>query len=379
VSEYQRYEFQAVDRLLTRDEQQTLRRYSSRATITPSSFVVDYSWGSFKGDVAVWMSKYFDAFQYCSNWGSRELMLRLPLEVLPMAAAEPYCAGERASALRSGEYVVLAFRSEDDGGGEWIDEDQDTLATLLPIREELASGDLRALYLAWLACAQAGELGDEVLEPPCPPGLGALTPPLDAFADFLRIDRDLIDVAATANPTLEHPDDAAIEEWVSAMPDPEKASILVRLLRGPAAHVRAGLLRRFGEWCSQVPGRSAPQPRTIGEILSGSRARAEQRRRREAELADRERARRERLAAEERERVLLRLAGREEEAWQQVDDLLATRQPKRYDEAIALLKDLRYVCARAGRSGEAQARIVRLREVHARKPSLLARFRKAEL
>jgi len=379
VAEFQLYEFQAVDRPLTRDEQQELRRYSSRATITSSRFVVDYSWGSFKGDVAEWMSKYFDAFLYCANWGSRELIFRLPIDVLPTSAVEPYCAGERASAWRSGKYVVLAFRSEDDSGGEWIDEDQDTLAILLPIREELASGDLRALYLAWLSRVQAGELGDEVLEPPCPPGLGALTPPLDAFAEFLRIDRDLIDAAASGSPDLEHLDDAAIEEWVSALPAPEKASILVRLLRGPAAHVRAGLLRRYGEWCSQAPGRSAPQPRTTGEILSASRERAEQRCRREAELAARDRARRERLAAEERERVLLRLAGMEEEAWHQVDELLATRQPKRYDEAIALLKDLRDVCARAGRSGEAEARIGQLREVHARKPSLLARFRKAEL
>jgi hypothetical protein len=80
-------------------------------------------------------------------------MLRLPRSVLPLETAEVYCAGDFASVRAQGEYVVLEFRSDDEGGGEWIDEDNDTLASLLPVRAELASGDLRALYLAWLGCA----------------------------------------------------------------------------------------------------------------------------------------------------------------------------------------------------------------------------------
>ncbi|HTP28128.1 MAG TPA: hypothetical protein VMK12_21045 [Anaeromyxobacteraceae bacterium] len=48
MSEYQYYEFQAIDRSLTAREQAALRNYSSRATITSSRFAVDYSWGDFK-------------------------------------------------------------------------------------------------------------------------------------------------------------------------------------------------------------------------------------------------------------------------------------------------------------------------------------------
>ena len=50
MSEYQYYEFQAIDRRLTEKEMQELRGYSSRARITPTSFVNEYSFGSFKGD-----------------------------------------------------------------------------------------------------------------------------------------------------------------------------------------------------------------------------------------------------------------------------------------------------------------------------------------
>ena len=55
MSEYQYYEFQAIDRPLTDEEMAELRSYSTRARITPTSFGNDYSWGSFKGDEDAWM------------------------------------------------------------------------------------------------------------------------------------------------------------------------------------------------------------------------------------------------------------------------------------------------------------------------------------
>jgi hypothetical protein len=64
MSEYQYYEFQAVDRCLTEKEINELRSLSSRADITTHSFINEYSWGSFKGDEDLWMEKYFDGFLY---------------------------------------------------------------------------------------------------------------------------------------------------------------------------------------------------------------------------------------------------------------------------------------------------------------------------
>jgi hypothetical protein len=62
MSEYQYYEFQALDRPLTQEQISELRAYSSRARITPSSFVNVYNWGDFKGNPVRWMEQYFDAF-----------------------------------------------------------------------------------------------------------------------------------------------------------------------------------------------------------------------------------------------------------------------------------------------------------------------------
>ena len=51
---------------------------TSSASLTPTSFVNTYHWGDFRGDPRQLMAKYFDAFLYLANWGTRHLMIRLP-------------------------------------------------------------------------------------------------------------------------------------------------------------------------------------------------------------------------------------------------------------------------------------------------------------
>ena len=378
MSEYQYYEFRAIDRPLTDNEQATLRRYSGRATITPTRFLNNYSYGSFKGNESEWTEKYFDAFLYLANWGTRKLMLRLPVSVLPMDSVSDYCAGDMVSARIAGEHIILEFRSEDeecDGG--WIDEDDDTLAGLVPMRAELASGDVRALYIAWLGSARLGELEDDDREPPCPPGLRELSHALEAFAALMRVDSDLIEAAAATSPDLIAIDGDAIRLWVSALPEVEKTLLIVRLVGGGEAHLRAELVRRFHHAYASKNLAPRTRLRTVGELLKAADTCAEQRRRHEAESAARENARRARADAEVREQHLTALAKREAAAWREVDALIATKQAKKYDEAVALLHDLRDVCARDGRQTNAAARVARLRAEHAKKPSFVERLRKA--
>ena len=105
MSEYQYYEFQAIERPLTKRHIRELRRYSTRASITSTRFVNHYEWGGFKGDPSAWMAKYFDAFLYVANWGTRELMLRFPRRVPDLATANHSCGGA-ASARSSGDFVI---------------------------------------------------------------------------------------------------------------------------------------------------------------------------------------------------------------------------------------------------------------------------------
>ena len=195
MSEYQYFEFQAIDRPLSKKEMAELRSYSTRARITPTSFVNDYNWGNFKGDAEVWMDKYFDAFLYLANWGTRILKLRLPDNRLSAKTARRYAVGGSAAARVKNGNVIFHFHSENEDSEDSV-ESEGLLASLVSVRSELAHGDLRALYLGWLLCAQSGELEPVDLSPPVPPGLAKLSGSQTSLVDFLRIDRTLIRVAA---------------------------------------------------------------------------------------------------------------------------------------------------------------------------------------
>jgi hypothetical protein len=77
MSEYQYYEFQAIDRPLDRAAQEALRSISSRARITATSFTNHYEWGDLKGDPRKFMERWFDLHLYLANWSTRRLMLRV--------------------------------------------------------------------------------------------------------------------------------------------------------------------------------------------------------------------------------------------------------------------------------------------------------------
>jgi hypothetical protein len=215
MSEYQYYEFQAVDRPLSQEEMTELRALSTRATITSTRFTNFYNWGNFRGDPAALVEQYFDAFVYVANWGSHQLMLRLPKRLLDAETVSHYCNDETLYVHEAGEHVIVTFNSEDEP--EWVDEEESEgwMAALLQLRSDLVAGDLRCLYIGWLAGLRAGMLDDELeedagdddimeveedeqdqpddddLEPPVPTGLGRLSAPLQSLADFLRVDKDL--------------------------------------------------------------------------------------------------------------------------------------------------------------------------------------------
>jgi hypothetical protein len=93
VSEYQYYEFRALDKRLT-PEQQRLRSLSSRAEISATRFTNEYSYGDFRGDPGRLLEEYFDAYLYAANWGTRELAFRLPRTLLDAETARRCCGEE---------------------------------------------------------------------------------------------------------------------------------------------------------------------------------------------------------------------------------------------------------------------------------------------
>lgn len=384
MSEYQYYEFQAIDRPLTEKEMDELRSHSSRAEITRTSFINEYQWGNFKGDADTWMERYFDAFFYYANWGTHVLKLRLPSKLLSADMVEQYCVGDSMFEKEKNGNTIISFESQDDSGEDW-EEHPPVLSSLIPIRAELARGDLRALYLGWLLCARNGEFDDENVEPPVPPNLGSLSASLQSLAEFLRIDEDLLEVAAQNSvhtPDKSH-DREAIQTWVSALPPAAKDKILVRVVADGDSHIQNELLARYfldlktrRQDAAEPQG---PRRRTVAELLAAAEKCMEERQRVAAAKAAQEKARREQQAALARTKHLDELAAREPKVWAEVGQYVGTKQPKQYDRAVTLLGDLRDLAARKGAGAEFTARLQELRAAHASKPSFIARLRDAGL
>lgn len=378
MSEYQYYEFAAIDRSLTEKEMDQLGKLSSRAEITPTSFTNVYQYGDFRGNPKKMMEKYFDFFLYLANWGSYHVMIRVPNWALDRRRLKPYLDGEVVSVHDAGDNLIVEFdANEEDSPGEWV-EGEGWLQALLPVRDAILAGDLRPFYLGWLRAAWQGAVDDDGVEPPVPPGLDKLDGPLKSFAEFLAIDVDLIAAAAQGNPEADTPTGPAhgdFAHWVAHIDAAQKDAWLVGLMEGEGPKVRLEVLRAFHtkvdkstayEASCANPGRTAAQLIAAAEPV------------REERLA-RERRRKEKAKLEARDKHLDELAGREPAAWREVDALLATTAYKKHEAAVTLLADLRDVAARRGRIDEAQQRIEQYRQRFARRHSILRRFRDAGL
>ncbi|GLZ14783.1 hypothetical protein Acsp04_50180 [Actinomadura sp. NBRC 104425] len=302
MSEYQYYEFLAVDQPLDERQQAEVRALSTRARITATSFANEYHWGDFRGDPSTLMARYYDAHLYYANWGTRRVMLRLPRKILSLEVAERYCVDPYVTASVSQENLVLDLTSEADPD-DWSEESESRLDAIIGVRAELAAGDRRPLYLAWLAAYGTWERNEDafsddhedVLEPSVPAGLRTLTGAQRALADFLCVDADLLKVAAQASPPLARPKDDArdLTDWIKNLPDRDKDELLRRVAQGQGAQVQMELMRQF-RGGHDGPGNGR---RTVAELLdAAAEFRNERERREEAERAA-EKARRERALA----------------------------------------------------------------------------------
>jgi len=377
VSEYQYYEFLALDRPLTSKQREELRQLSTRAEITATRFSNEYHWGSFRGDPQQMMAAYFDAFLYLANWGTRHLMFRVPRTVLDTELAGQYCYTDAASLIETDDYLIISLYADRDPDDYW-DETTGELGSMVAARSELLGGDHRLLYLAWLTGIQWDHVDDEDTEPPVPAGLADLSGALRAIADFLEIDEDLIAVAAEASPPLKEERAAGLADWIATLPAAEKDKLLTMVAEAEGQQVRALLLQRFR---ADSPTQNAPagSTRTAAQLWAAAGARKTVREEAEAQAR---RVEAERVAAAKAaayNKRLDHLAARTEAAWQEIADLIETKKPRDYDLAVSLLRDLSALARRDSDHDSFTARFLQLRSRHERKPSLQERFDKGGL
>jgi hypothetical protein len=280
MSEYQYYEFSAIDKPLTEAQMAALRERSTRATITPTSFANHYSWGNLKGDPLDWMRRYFDAHVYTANWCSCCLYLRVPADAIDARTLNEYLTQDTLTVDRGQAHLVLQWTlSESEDYDRFAQEDgSGWMARLLPLRDELLRGDLRALYLGWLAGVCCHEVADDAVEPPLPPGLSRLTAAQQSLAEFLDIDVDLVTAAGTAGqkmPADDVADAQAQYTWLAQWPADERTAVLKLLLDGCGQQAERQLKSAFLSWQrAQRPVVAVMKRRTVAELWSLSESAA---------------------------------------------------------------------------------------------------------
>lgn len=378
MSEYQYYEFQAIDRPLGTAEQAALRAISTRARITSTGFINTYEWGDLKADPIALLARYFDVFIYLANWRSRRFAMRIPRRLVDIDQLRRFSISDDVVSIElKGEHVVIDIFVDDVETEDW-DDGSGRLGGLAPLRAALIDGDHSLFLLLWLIEVEHGGLPDDAEAPVAGPG--RLPASIAALGDFLGVDPDLITAAFGASETTML-DDAPvshscdIEAAIRTLSEAERIAFLVRLHESNDPHLGAELRRRCAVGASGRRKRAGSDKRpTAGELRRAAEAIAARRAHEAAAKAAIEKRRREEAEAAERKRRLDAIAKRGEAAWREVEDQIELRNAGGYDRATVLLVDLAALADIAGRRADFERRTSQLAQRHERKGQFVRRL-----
>ncbi|MBI2267363.1 MAG: hypothetical protein HYU64_19720 [Armatimonadetes bacterium] len=378
MSEYQYYEFLAIDRPLTAKEISALRALSTRAHITPVSFTNEYHWGDFKGNPHDLMRRFFDAHVYVANWMTAIFMVRLPIEAIPKKTAEAMAVDCVLEFEATETHWVITWSLDESENYDrfGLEDGRGWMARLAPVREELLRGDIRSLYVGWLAAVTREMVDDDDLEPLPVAGMGSLTAAQQALAEFLEVDEDLLAGAGIGSPALqaEKTSQKEINDWLDELPRVEVLAFMKQLLEGQGLKAERTLKNRFSAWLRGVRGNSEHALRRSVEELRKNTETAENRR---LERGKREQERLNTKRRKEREAYLATLAKDFPKAWKVVQCHVARGYGLAYEDACRTLVDISEAYALHASPDAFSQELKRFMAGHMRRKALVQRLVKA--
>jgi len=380
MSEYQYYEFAAIDRPLTHAEMAELRAVSTRAVVTSSGFVNHYEWGDLKADPADWMRRYFDAFVYVANWCSCRLALRVPLATFGKAELKPFTTESALTIEASDEHWIFDWSLDESEDYErfGMDDGSGWMRRLMSLRDELLRGDLRPLYLGWLA--GGGELPDDVLEPEMPTGLSELSPPQQALAEFLEVDPDMLAAAAAGSaraPQIDGEEDGRLDVWLGEWSREDMAAVLKLISQGRGFEAERQVRSRHLAWLkAQRPAPASDvRRRSVAELRELAKSASTLRLEREAQ----EQAKQEAERRRQREADLRRLMADADKHWEAANAQAQRGSASGYEQAVRGLADLAEGYALISGGVEFERALRRFVVRHAKRGALIRRLTEAGL
>jgi hypothetical protein len=374
MSEYQYYEFMAIDRPLSRSQIAEVRKFSTRAEITATSFVNEYHFGDFRGSPELLVSKYFDVMLYYANWGTHRLLMNVPPAEEQLKA---YCAGEVLKLHHKNGRVLLDFTSNTEDY-DWEDADSWSMATLSRVRAEISEGDLRPLFLGWLAGVETYEEEHRGVVPPIPDGLSSLTPAQKKLAEFLRVDEDLLAAAAMHSKPATAPA-IPLPAWIAQLTGDEKDRFIEAVLAETSPTAIAQLRRRYQIESKPAMSGDATKKLGISQLISEMTTARGQRKAAEREQKTRETERRAAKAAAAREERINQLMRDEGSAWKSVETIVVNKQAAEYVNAVKTLGDLKEVALRREALNDFAKRVRELRDAHRTKRKFIDTLKASKL
>jgi hypothetical protein len=372
MSEYQFYEFRAIDKPLSRKDKVEIGSWSSRSDPSNTGATFIYSYGNFPKDEMTVVEQYFDAMFYISNWGSKRLIFKLPNSHVDVKHLKQYCT-DGLSITSKPEFTLIDIDiSEEEGNDEWI-EGEGCLSSLASLRDDIISGDYRSLYLIWLKVSIEDILNDcgvtepESYEPNIPENLQALNGALLDLIEIFEIDKDAIEVAAQRSAMLTNESNQDHFEDIESLSESEKNDFLKRLLQSEP-QLSAKLKNRLKKVPSHDKGINKGKRRTIEEMAQAVRKLKEQKNeKKKKELEQRELAK---LGQTEKDESYL---------WNQSEFLIKQKNTKAYDEAIQILKELKALAKHKKQYSTFCEKIEEIRLRYTRLSGLIVRIDNARL
>jgi hypothetical protein len=378
MSEYQYYEFLAIDRPLKENEMAELRVLSTRATITPVSFTNEYHWGNFRGDPDKLMQRYFDAHVYVANWMSAIFMVRLPIDALSQEAVKAVVTPHFLDIKETRTHWIITWRLEESENYDrfGMDDGRGWMAILAPVRDELLRGDLRSLYIGWLQAVTVEMPDDDQMEPLSISGLGNLTAAQLALAEFLEVDEDLLAGAGMGCPASLKTEISPQETdtWINSLPRDEANSILKQLLEGKGQQAERSIKNRFAAWRRGLQtGDTEAIRRSVGKL----RQNAEKARLIRLEKQKRDREKEETRRRKKREAYLKKLSTDFSKAWESAKEPVERGSGRGYDEACQILVDISEAYSLFGTKKQFREELERFMVDHLQRKALIQRLEKA--
>ncbi len=346
MSEFQYVVFQAVDRPLNDREMAFAERQSTRADVSRWSLSCEYHYSSFRGDVDGLLRRGYDVFLQYTNYGDREIKMRLP-NGLPFAKSvwSKYVDGEQLEWKKDskGSGGILSLHPYHEPGDlEEVWEFPEYLDAAVQVRQRLIAGDLRSLYLLWLCSSDEYEYDDHAdgNEPPVPHGLADYSEGASDLLLFYGLDPLLLEAAGQGVDAAPAGESQPVRRWAESIKSDRARDLLCKLLTDDTAGLKASLLTEVRDFQTPSTWLTTDKQRTFFELSKQADALRSKANSNEARKAQ-AKAKRDAAKAERERQSRMKKMVKDPKKWlREAEDLADARGTENYKAAAELLFDL---------------------------------------